>query len=118
MLRMKRRFALFNLTLMAVVLLTTAYQSFHAFSHVAQSQGCEHTHNKQEKHIKHFGSHHDHDNDKCHICDFHFDFFVAPQQFCLRLDFPFYETEYRFSSKEATPSFTGSLFSHRGPPSV
>ena len=111
---MKRKFALFNLALMAVVLLTTAYQSIHAFSH--NHSGHSHAQHEDKKEGKHFGAHHDHEDDDCSICDFHFDFFVAPQQFCLRFDFPFKEIAYTFSVIEGSPSFAGSLYAHRGPP--
>ncbi|WP_159799940.1 hypothetical protein [Flavobacterium sp. MK4S-17] len=111
---MKRKFALLNLLLMAVVLLTTAYQSFHALSHSNQ-YGHSHEKHEDEK-VRHFGTNHTHEHEDCSICDFHFDFFVAPQQFCLRLDFPFQQIHYTFSTIEGSPSFAGSLFAHRGPP--
>lgn len=101
---------------MAVVLLTTAFQSFHAFSHNHFTAAHNHKHHETKKEGKHFGAHHDHEDEDCSICDFHFDFFVAPQQFCLRLDFTFKEIPYTFNSIEGSPSFAGSLFAHRGPP--
>lgn len=114
---MKRKFAIFNLALMAVVLLATAYQSFHAFSHKHFSESTHHHSLKKE--AKQFGmAGHEHEDDDCSVCDFHFDYFVAPQEFCLRLDFPFEPIPYRFSSIEGTTAFAGSLFSHRGPPSL
>ena len=117
---MKRKFAIFNLALMAVVLLTSAFQSFHSFSHQHYAEGHYHNHNELKKEAKHFSGldHEQHEEDDCSVCDFHFDFFVAPQQFCLRLDFPFNPIQYTFSSIEGTPSFAGSLFAHRGPPAL
>jgi hypothetical protein len=116
---MKRKFAIFNLALMAVVLLTTAYQSFHAFSHQHFAAGHNHEHHEVKKQAKQFSAaDHEHEDEDCSICDFHFDYFVAPQQFCLRLDFPFKEIPYTFSSIEGTANFAGSLFAHRGPPAI
>lgn len=112
---MKRKFAIFNLALMAVVLLATAYQSFHAFSHNHFAEAAHHHTHKKE--AKHFGmDSHDHEDEDCSVCDFHFDYFVAPQEFCLRLDFPYHPIPYRFSSIEGSAAFAGSLFAHRGPP--
>jgi len=113
---MKRKFAIFNLALMALVQLTIAYQSFHAFSHTHEP--FEHhedvTLNKSSKQFS--AETHEHEED-CSVCDFHFDYFIQPQQFCLRLDFPFIQIPYRFSSVENNvAAFAGSLFSHRGPP--
>lgn len=110
---MKRKFAIFNLALMALVQLTIAYQSFHAFSHQHV-----HEHHEIKKEAKHFSAHdHEHEED-CSICDFHFDYFIAPQEFCCRLDFPFKPIPYSFSSIEGNTAFAGSLYAHRGPPSL
>ncbi|MGV3460308.1 MAG: hypothetical protein ACO1N9_07635 [Flavobacterium sp.] len=107
---MKRKFAIFNLALMVLVLFATAYQSFHAFSHT-------HNHSHHEKKAKHFsGADQSHDDEDCSVCDFHFDFFTAPPQFCLRLYFPFKEIPYTFNSVEGSANFCGSLFDLRGPP--
>ncbi len=105
---MKRRFAIFNLVLMALVLLTTATQSFHAFSHG-------HAHESHHKETKHALVSAD-DSEHCSICDFHFDFFTAPETFCLRLDFSFHAIPYSFSVTEGRAAFTGSLFALRAPP--
>lgn len=112
---MKRKFAIFNLALMALVQLTIAYQSFHAFSHTHEQLA---HHDELKKQPKHFSAdNHDHEED-CSVCDFHFDYFIQPQEFCLRLDFSFKQIPYHFNSIEDASAFAGSLFSHRGPPSV
>lgn len=98
---------------MAVVLFATAYQSFHAFSHDERHA---HEHHEKGKHFS--GAEHSHGDDDCSVCDFHFDYFVAPQEFCLRLYFPFKPIPYSFSSIEGTASFAGSLFALRAPPVV
>jgi len=99
---------------MALVQLTMAWQSFHAFSH-------EHHHDTThsvKKEAKQFGigHHHDHDDDDCAVCDFHFDFFVAPQQFCLTLEFPYTHIPYFRASIEGGTYYAGSLFALRAPP--
>lgn len=112
---MKRKFAIFNLALMALVQLTIAFQSFHAFSHTHNA----YAHHELKKEAKQFSANHEHEDEDCSVCDFHFDYFIQPQQFCLRLDFPFQEIPYRFNSIEnAATAFAGSLFSHRGPPTL
>lgn len=109
---MKRKFAIFNLALMALVQCIIAFQSFHAFTH-------KHTENKtyaQAAHGKHFVT--AHENENCSVCDFHFDFFTAPQQFCLTLDFAYTHIPYSYSIVEGAASFSGSNFSLRGPPTL
>ncbi|RZJ64530.1 MAG: hypothetical protein EOO45_18750 [Flavobacterium sp.] len=112
---MKRKFAIFNLVLMAVVLLTTAYQSFHAFSHKHLQ---DHAHHEVKKESRQFSSDNHGEDEECATCDFHFDYFVAPQGFCLRLDFPFRQIPYTFNTLESNTFFSGSLFSLRAPPAV
>lgn len=97
---------------MALVQLTIAFQSFHAFSH-------DHSH-EVKKSAKEFSAlPQSHDDDDCHICDFHFDFFVAPEEFYLKLDFATAPIPY---SKTITPPgtsyFAGSLFALRAPPAL
>ncbi|TRW22420.1 hypothetical protein FMM05_18120 [Flavobacterium zepuense] len=111
---MKRKFALFNLALMALVQLTIAYQSFHAFSHKHTAET--HTHEAHAKESHNLTADIQHGDDDCHICDFHFDFFVAPPQFCLTLNFAFTPIPYSYSNTESATFFAGSLFALRAPP--
>jgi len=107
---MKRKFAIFNLALMAIVQFTIAFQSFHAFSH-NHTDTKEHSTASHSKHIVAAS-----ENDDCSVCDFHFDFFTAPQQFFLTLNFAYTHIPYSYSVVEGHASFGGSLFSLRGPP--
>lgn len=99
---------------MALVQLTIAYQSFHAFEHSHSAL----EHHELKKEAKQFSANtHEHEED-CSVCDFHFDYFVQPQQFCLRLDFPFKQIPYRYNSVDDVTAFAGNLPSLRGPPVV
>jgi hypothetical protein len=114
---MKRKFAIFNLALMAIVQFAIAYQSFHAFSHklIVPEHAGQHL-EKKDKHDIAADVHHD--DDHCTVCDFHFDFFVAPQPFSLRLDFSFFQIPYHYGLTESNTFFAGSLFALRAPPLV
>jgi len=113
---MKRQFAIFNLVLMAIVQFTIGYQSLHAFSHEHHAET--HTVQQLKKEYKHTVAAVDHDDEDCSVCHFHFDFFVAPTQFFLKLDFPYKSIPYTFSSKESNAFFAGSLFALRAPPAL
>lgn len=114
---MKRKFAIVNLILMAVVMLIPAYQSLHAFTH-EHFEVHLHEHHEQKK-AKYFsGIDHENEEDHCSTCDFHFDYFVAPQEFYLKLDFSFIPYHYSFNSIEGNTYFAGSLFALRAPPVV
>lgn len=109
---MKRKIAILNLVLMVVVQFTIAYKSFHAFSHHLEPKAhTEHSHG-----AKALVSAHSHE--ECSVCDFHFDFFIAPQQFFLKLGFPYTHIPYKYNSIEGYASFTGSLFALRAPPAL
>lgn len=110
---MKRRFAILNMILMAVVLFTTAWHSVHAFSH----EHFEHSKHQSKKQGTQFIAL-DHEHEHCTTCDFHFDYFIAPQQFCLRLDFPFKPIPYSVGDKRDNIFFSGSLFALRAPPAL
>lgn len=118
--RVNRKFAQLNLALMAIVLFSTLYQSFHAFTHKPYPEPvARHTtlNDKSDNGLPLFHSHIT-EQHTCSICDFHFDFFIAPAAFCLKLDFLFKEIPYTFSSKENNTFFAGSLYAHRGPPAL
>ena len=109
---MKRKFALFNLALMVVVQFAIAYQSFHAFSHthIGETHTTAHAKHKAEVSVD--------KADTCSVCDFHFDIFTAPQQFCLRLYFPFKAIPFLSGTTLTATGFTGSLFALRAPPTL
>ncbi|MFP9113028.1 hypothetical protein ACLI1A_03755 [Flavobacterium sp. RHBU_3] len=109
---MKRKIAILNLVFMALVQFTIGYKSFHVFSHHVEHKT--HTeHSIKGKAIVSADTH-----EECSVCDFHFDFFIAPQQFCLKLDFPYTHIPYTYNSIEGHASFSGSLFTLRGPPAL
>lgn len=97
---------------MAVVLLTTAFQSVHALT---THSGHHHQRVDRDLHADSQLSFEQSDDD-CSICDFHFDFFITPETICLRASFTTQEIPYAFSSIEGRPSFPGSMYAHRGPP--
>jgi len=110
---MKRKFALFNLALMAIVQFAIAYQSFHAFSHTHISDSHKTETTKHKADVTSVDK-----TDNCSVCDFHFDCFTAPQQFCLRLDFPFTAIPFLTQNTVTATGFTGSLFALRAPPAL
>jgi hypothetical protein len=109
---MKRKFALFNLALMAIVQFAIAYKSFHAFSHTHTQQAHTTAHVKHKAHVSVNKA------DTCSVCDFHFDLFTAPQQFCLRFYNPLKASPFLSGTTLTATGFTGSLFALRAPPAL
>jgi hypothetical protein len=50
------------------------------------------------------------------VCDFHFWFYVKPDVLTYRFDFPLQLIPYLYEEQALISAFSGSLFSHRGPP--
>ena len=110
---MKQKIAILNFAVMLAVILAVSYQSLHIFRHHSNSviENYDVSSNKKQTHIKVT------EKEECHVCDFKFASFLSPKIFTYSLYFPFKESPYSFSVKEALSFFSGSLFSLRGPPS-
>ena len=109
---MKKKLAILNLYLMSAVLFTILFQSLHTYEYlvadyVEETEVCHHSHD---------GFSHQHSEDSCSICDFHFWFYTQPDVLTYRFDFPIKPVPYLYQEQAPISSFSGSLFSHRGPP--
>ena len=111
---MKKKFAIVNMYLMMAVLFTILFQSLHTYRHLVadyleEPQECTHSHE---------GLSHSHDADDCSVCDFTFWYYIKPPIFNYRFDIPLKPVPYILQEVAHVSSFSGSLFSHRGPPTV
>jgi hypothetical protein len=110
---MKKKFAIINLGLMFVILLLTVFQSIHTYQHLAADFLAE-NHNCKHQDHSHFHA----GEEECIICDFTLGFYVAPATFHLSIYNPLLELPYQFNTPSAPKSFVGSMYAHRGPPSL
>jgi hypothetical protein len=111
---MKKKSLLLSLFLAVALLFSIVFQSFHGYEHLEKritEKICYHKHaNKTELT-------HQHKNfDHCLLCTFAFSSYVSPQDFSCQLYAVFREVPYFGSDTEIILSFSGSLYSHRGPP--
>ena len=97
---------------MLAVIFAVSYQSLHTFSHHHE---IDLENYKTEKKTSCFSKNFS-EKENCPICDFKFTSFLKSEIFSFNFYFPFKESPYSFSIKEASTFFCGSLFSHRGPP--
>lgn len=101
-----------NLYLMAAVLFSILFQSVHRYGELLADSAAH-----SEKHVHlHNDTPHQHTNDDCTVCDFDFWFYVQPAVFSYHFDFPLKIIPYLYKETEFNSRFSGSLFSHRGPP--
>lgn len=92
------------------------FQSFHGYEHLEKKilqKTCYHKHNtnKPEFTHQHKGS------DRCLVCQFTFGSYVSTNTFLSQLETPQIEKFSFLFTIEAIPVFSGSMYSHRGPPS-
>lgn len=112
---MKQKFIIVNIVLMLSVVLAVSYQSLHTFCHHSTHEHYLENSNLNDKDEKvSLGI----EKEQCSVCDFKFASFLSPKIFTYSFYFPFKESPYSFSVKEALSFFCGSLFSLRGPPFI
>lgn len=113
---MKKKFAIINLSLMLAVLFSILFQSVHSYEHFLgqETTFVNHSDNDGTTKIQTL----DHNHEKCFVCEFTLSSFIATEftSFKSQLTFEAF-TQTNFPATETPDAFSGSLFSHRGPPS-
>ena len=115
LLRMKKKFAFLNVSLLVAVLSSILFQSVHSFEHIVGEfthEKCYHSHDTGKDQI----THQHHNFDHCYSCEFNFSNFVAPEIFSFSF-YPAHQTiPYFFTATETPLTFGGTSYSLRGPP--
>lgn len=112
---MKKKFVIINLSLMLTVLFSILFQSVHSYEHFAHHETTFVNHADGKTKIQAL----DHDHEKCFVCEFTLSSFIPTKftTFNAQLDFQAY-AKVNFVTSQTPETFSGSLFSHRGPPSI
>lgn len=113
---MKRKQLIVNLSLVVIVLFSILFQSFDSIGHLQEQfleKECHHSYNSKSE-VTHQHHHFDH----CYVCQFGFSSFITPIKYSFAFFAENYTIPYFFTNPEAVFSFSGSLYSHRGPPAV
>jgi hypothetical protein len=112
---MKKNKLIVSLSLAIAVLISILFQSFHTYEHLEKQlsqKKCHHKYNVTNKEITHQHQNFDH----CYVCDFTFGSYISPKDFSYQLFSTHKEIPYFTNAEETVLSFSGSLYSHRGPP--
>lgn len=112
---MKRKLLLLNLSLVAILLFSIVFQAFDSFSHFEKQfsqKECHHAYNSSSE-----ITHQHHNFNHCYVCQFEFSSSITPKDFTFQLHNWDQEIPYFYANTEIIFSFSGSLYSHRGPPS-
>lgn len=113
--RMKKKQLLISISLAVTVLFAILLQSFHTYGHFVKQflqTECHHKYNGTNPEI----THQHHNFDDCKVCHFTFGSYISPIEFANKLNTNYAALPYFLESGDAIISFSGSLYSHRGPP--
>lgn len=113
---MRTHFRFFNLIALFALIFSVAFQSAHGMEHLFEeltTPQCVH----QKTDSKHEITHEHHKEENCPVCHFSFSSSLVSDVFQMAFQVPVFEYSDAFSNHEdASFFFSGSLFSHRGPP--
>ncbi|PXY41761.1 hypothetical protein DMB65_06915 [Flavobacterium cheongpyeongense] len=114
---MKRRQLITGFSMALIVLFSILFQSIHSYKHIAKQlseKKCHHNYKDTNGEI----THQHHNDDSCVVCHFSFGNYITPE----KISFQFYkiqkEIPYFIRSSESVITFSGSLYTLRGPPSA
>lgn len=99
------------------VLFSILFQSLHTYEHFVtqfSKTECHHKYNVTQTEI----THQHHNFEDCKVCHFTFGSYVSPAQFAYKLHPNYQLIPYFFEKGVAVFPFSGSLYSHRGPPTL
>jgi hypothetical protein len=111
---MKKNKLILSLSLAVAVLISIVFQSFHTYEHLEKQlsqKECHHKYNSKSE-----ITHQHHNLDHCYVCEYAFGAYISPNNFSYQLNASYKETPCFLFATEVVLSFSGSLYSHRGPP--
>ena len=111
---MKKKKLIINLSLAIAVLFSMLFQSYHSYEHLAKQlsqKECHHKYNSSSE-----ITHQHHNLEHGDVCEFSFGSYISPDTFSYQLNADYLEIPYFLTVNEAVIPFSGSLYSHRGPP--
>ncbi len=114
---MKKNKFILSFSLVITVLFSILFQSIHSYEHLLKQiseKHCDHKYNVSGTEITHQHHHVDH----CDVCHFALSSYITPINFSYNLYSISREIPYFFNENETIISFSGSLYSLRGPPVI
>ncbi|TRX36721.1 hypothetical protein [Flavobacterium restrictum] len=111
---MKKKQLIANLFFAIILLFSIVFQSFHGYEHHEKQLSQKICYHKQSQKAELTHQHKGFDH--CFVCEFTFGSYLLPDVFSYPVATTSHKTPYFFATKEAVLSFSGSLYSLRGPP--
>lgn len=114
---MKKKIIILNISLILTVLFSLLFQSVHSYEHFLDQEHslAVHSDDPNAKEIKIL----DHNHEKCFVCEFTLGSFIATEFTCFTSQLRQVPLSKLYLNEQETPVlFCGSLYAHRGPPSI
>lgn len=115
---MRKKRLLISVTLVITVLFSILFQSLHTYEHFVKQFADKECHHKKNN----FGVaeiiHKHHAVDDCKVCHFTFGSYVFPKVIAYKLILNYKQLPYFHTDTEKNILYSGSMYSHRGPPSL
>jgi hypothetical protein len=111
---MKKNKLIISLSLAIAVLFSILFQSIHTYQHLEKQLAQKQCHHKYTSSSE--ITHQHHAIDHCYVCEFSFGSYVSPNQISYQLHSTYKEIPYFIIAEDTVLSFSGSLYSLRGPP--
>jgi hypothetical protein len=114
---MKKKQLIISLSLALTLLFSILFQCIHTYEHFVKQFSQTECHHKQNGTTAQI-THKHHSFDTCKVCHFTFGSYVAPKVLAYTLISNYKVAPYFYKTARAIVSFSGSLYSLRGPPLV
>ena len=115
---MQNKKLLISMSLVMTVLFSILFQSLHTYEHFVQQFADKECHHKKNNYGEPEITHQHHSQDDCKVCQFNFGSYIAPKVITYDLNSNFKKVPYLIISQNRIFIFSGSLYTHRGPPVI
>jgi len=115
---MQNKKLIVSLSLVMTVLFSILFQSLHTYEHFSKQFAEKECHHKKNNYGEPEITHQHHSVDDCKVCHFSFGSYLAPKVIAYKLLTNFNQAPYFYKTAKGILSFSGSLYAHRGPPTV
>lgn len=104
------------MSLVMTVLFSILFQSLHTYEHFVKQFADKECHHKKNNSGEPEITHQHHSQDDCKVCHFSFGSYITPKVIAYNLHSNFKQVAYFHGTQEGIFIFSGSMYSHRGPP--
>ena len=118
LLAMQNKKLILSMSLVMTVLFSILFQSLHTYEHFVQQFADKECHHKKNNYGEPEITHQHHSQDDCKVCHFSFGSYITPKVLGYNLLLKYKQVPYFYGTQQDIFIFSGSMYSHRGPPAA